>query len=81
MSTSSQTKWRIAAEEASGCNCDWGCPCQFLALPTHGRCESLAAWQIREGYFGTTRLDGIRFARIFWCPDRFRMLMALANLL
>jgi hypothetical protein len=68
MSTSSQTKWRIAAEEVSGCNCAWGCPCQFLALPTHGRCESLAAWEIKEGYFGGTRLDGVRFARIFWWP-------------
>ena len=49
MSTSTQTKWRIAAEEVSSCNCDWGCPCQFFALPTHGRCESLAGWEIREG--------------------------------
>ena len=68
MSTSTQTKWRIAGDEVSSCNCDWGCPCQFLALPTHGRCESLGGWQIREGYFGTTRLDGVRFARIFWWP-------------
>ena len=68
MSNSSQTKWRIAGEEATSCNCDWGCPCQFNALPTHGRCEALAGWQIREGYFGTTRLDGVRFARIFWWP-------------
>ncbi|MDQ3970872.1 MAG: DUF1326 domain-containing protein, partial [Thermoproteota archaeon] len=21
------------------CNCDWGCPCQFNANPTHGNCE------------------------------------------
>ena len=24
--------------------------------------------QIRQGYFGDTRLDGLRFARIFWFP-------------
>ena len=68
MSTSTQTKWRIAAEEVSSCNCDWGCPCQFFALPTHGRCESLAGWEIRDGYFGTTLLNGVRFARVFWWP-------------
>ncbi|MEO6000516.1 MAG: DUF1326 domain-containing protein [Chitinophagaceae bacterium] len=68
MSNSSQTKWRIAGEEAASCNCAWGCPCQFNALPTHGRCEALAGWQIQEGYFGTTRLDGVRFARIYWWP-------------
>ncbi len=68
MSTSSQTKWHISGEEAASCNCAWGCPCQFNALPTHGRCEALAGWQIREGHFGSTRLDGVRFARIFWWP-------------
>src|SRR5690242_10480914 len=39
MSTPAKTPWRIAGEEAGGCNCAWGCPCQFNALPTHGRCE------------------------------------------
>jgi hypothetical protein len=23
------------------CNCDWGCPCQFNAKPTHGNCEGV----------------------------------------
>ena len=68
MSTPAKTNWRIAGEEVASCNCAWGCPCQFNALPTHGRCEALAGWQIREGYFGTTRLDGVRFARIYWWP-------------
>jgi len=62
------TKWRIAGEEVVSCNCAWGCPCQFSALPTHGRCEAVAAWEIHEGYFGDTRLDGIRFARIYSWP-------------
>jgi hypothetical protein len=68
METTTKTDWRIAGEEAASCNCAWGCPCQFNALPTHGRCEALAGWQIREGYFGTTRLDGVRFAGIYGWP-------------
>ena len=68
MSTSTQTKWRIAGEEVGSCNCAWGCPCQFNALPTHGRCEGFAGLQIQEGYFGTTRLDGVRFANFYWWP-------------
>ena len=68
MSTSEQTKWRMAGEEAASCNCAWGCPCQFNALPTHGRCEALAGWQIHEGYYGDTSLNGVKFARIFWWP-------------
>ncbi len=63
-----KTDWHIAGDEAVGCNCAWGCPCQFNALPTTGRCEALVGFQIQEGYFGNTRLDGVRFARILSWP-------------
>ncbi len=68
MTTATKTKWRIAGEEFGSCNCAWGCPCQFNALPTHGRCEALIALEIREGYYGQTRLDGVRLARIYHWP-------------
>jgi hypothetical protein len=70
METPAKTKtdWRIAGEETVSCNCAWGCPCQFNALPTTGRCEALGGYQIQEGYFGDTRLDGVRFSRIFSWP-------------
>ncbi|MFE8070475.1 DUF1326 domain-containing protein [Marinobacteraceae bacterium S3BR75-40.1] len=54
--------WHIKGVEYVNCNCDYGCPCQFAGLPTHGDCEALGAVQIREGYFGDTRLDGLNFA-------------------
>ena len=50
------------------CNCAWGCPCQFNALPTHGRCEALVAVRIREGHYGATKLDGVTFAAAYWWP-------------
>ncbi len=70
METPARTKtdWRIVGEETGSCNCAWGCPCQFNALPTHGRCEALVGLQIQEGYFGETRLDGVRFASVFSWP-------------
>ena len=68
MSEPTKTKWRIAGEEVVSCNCSWGCPCQFNALPTTGRCEATGAWQIQEGYFGNTRLDGLRFGVVAWWP-------------
>ena len=68
MVTQTKTSWRIAGEELVHCNCAWGCPCQFNALPTHDNCEALLAWHIREGYYGDTRLDGVRFARIYYWP-------------
>jgi hypothetical protein len=55
-------------EEVATCNCAWGCPCQFNALPTHGRCEAVVAVRIHEGYFGATRLDGITYAAAYWWP-------------
>jgi hypothetical protein len=60
--------WRITGEEAGGCNCAWGCPCQFNALPTHGRCEGVMTVRIAQGRFGTVRLDGVRFAVVFSFP-------------
>jgi len=68
LSTPAKTPWRMVGEEAGGCNCAWGCPCQFNALPTQGRCEGFVGLQIKEGYFGATRLEGVCFARIFWWP-------------
>ena len=54
------TPWEIQGIELINCNCSYGCPCQFNALPTHGNCRSLAGIQIEEGYFGDIRLDGLR---------------------
>lgn len=62
------TPWRIVADQTSTCNCAWGCPCQFNALPTYGRCEALVAIHIREGHYGATRLDGVTFAAAYWWP-------------
>jgi hypothetical protein len=64
----STATWRIAGEEVGGCNCAWGCPCQFNALPTQGRCEGVGACEIQEGHFGSTRLEGVRFAGLYSWP-------------
>jgi hypothetical protein len=61
-------RWRIAGDEVVSCNCAWGCPCQFNALPTQGRCEGVCAFEIQEGHFGKVRLDGVRFVRIYSWP-------------
>lgn len=65
---SAKTSWEVAGEGVVVCNCAWGCPCQFNALPTHGSCHGSGTWVIREGYFGNTRLDGVRFAGLYWWP-------------
>jgi hypothetical protein len=62
------TKWMIKAREFTNCNCAYGCPCQFNALPTYGFCQAVVGMEIDEGYHGETRLDGIRFAGLFRWP-------------
>ncbi|MGB6949910.1 MAG: DUF1326 domain-containing protein [Methyloceanibacter sp.] len=62
------TKWEIKGSEFGNCNCDYSCPCQFNALPTHNHCRGLAIYDIEEGFHGTTRLDGLRAAGIFLWP-------------
>jgi hypothetical protein len=53
-------EWEITGREFVNCNCAYGCPCQFNALPTHGHCMGVAGYQIEEGHFGGTRLDGLQ---------------------
>jgi hypothetical protein len=61
MNANDQTPWRLTGQHAGSCNCDWACPCQFNALPTHDYCEALLAWEIDQGNFGDVSLDGVRF--------------------
>jgi hypothetical protein len=63
-----QTTWRIVGDEVGSCNCVWACPCQFDANPSEGNCHALVAFEIREGNFGDTSLDGVRFAEIVSWP-------------
>jgi hypothetical protein len=53
--------WSIEGPEYVNCNCAWGCPCQFNALPTDGTCRAISAMTIERGHFGSTRLDGLRW--------------------
>jgi hypothetical protein len=62
------TPWVIKGSEFTNCNCSYGCPCQFNALPTHGYCCAVAGFQIESGHFGAVRLDGLRAAAIYSWP-------------
>ena len=64
----SGTKWMIEGREFAHCNCDYGCPCQFNALPTHGNCKAVVGLVIDRGYHGDTELDGLKAAAAFFFP-------------
>jgi hypothetical protein len=62
------TSWEIKGRELVNCTCEYGCNCQFNALPDKGHCHAVAGIQIDEGHHGDTRLDGLRIAAIFKWP-------------
>jgi len=60
--------WEIRGPEISTCNCNWGCPCQFNSIPTHGNCRAGVAMRIDAGFYGNTRLDGLLWSGMFAWP-------------
>lgn len=62
------TDWEIEGSILVNCNCSYGCPCQFDALPTHGHCRAIGAIAIEKGYFGKVPLDGLKLAIVFQWP-------------
>lgn len=63
-----EIKWSLRGREFVQCNCDFGCPCQFGARPTHGGCDAVLGVDIIEGSHGETRLDGLKVAAIVTWP-------------
>jgi hypothetical protein len=62
------TEWEIQGTELINCNCSYGCPCQFNALPTHGSCKAMGAISIERGHYGKTDLSGVKLAVVFSWP-------------
>lgn len=60
--------WQIQGINVSTCNCAWGCPCQFMSLPTGGDCRAAVGLHIARGHFGKTPLDGLSVAGLFAWP-------------
>ena len=61
-------EWTFEADYFTACNCDWGCPCNFNARPTEGRCLGWGAWRIVSGRVESTPLDGTRVALSYRFP-------------
>jgi hypothetical protein len=64
----SERHWSIKGSHFVNCNCNYGCPCQFNALPTYRACLAIAGWKIEQGHFGDTRLDGLSAVNIWAWP-------------
>lgn len=62
------TPWEISGTELINCNCAYGCPCQFNAMPTHGSCQAMGAISIEKGYYGDVDLSGLKIGVVFSWP-------------
>jgi hypothetical protein len=62
------TYWEFTGRELVNCTCEYGCNCQFNALPDKGHCHAVAAIQIDQGKHGDTPLDGLAMVGIFKWP-------------
>jgi len=54
--------WNLKGSVVIACNCDYGCPCNFNALPTKGKCEGGWTWHVERGSFDGVPLDGLNFS-------------------
>lgn len=62
------TPWEIHGYELANCNCDTGCPCQFMSLPTKGSCEAATTFIIDSGFYGDVDLAGTKVAQVYQWP-------------
>jgi hypothetical protein len=62
------TPWEIQGTELVNCNCAYGCPCQFNALPTKGFCDAMGAITIDKGHYGAVSLDKLKIGFVFHWP-------------
>ncbi len=62
------TPWELKGREFINCTCEYGCNCQFNALPDKGHCHAVAGIIIDQGHYGEAKLDGLSIAAIFKWP-------------
>ena len=55
-------EWHARGSVVVSCNCNWGCPCNFNAPPTTGKCEGGWTWSVEDGRFGDVDLAGLSFS-------------------
>ena len=57
-------EWRMTGIYFKSCNCDPGCPCDFISPhPRIITCEGVLGMQVETGHFDTVSLDGVKVGR------------------
>ena len=61
-------EWSVEAEHIEFCSCDFGCPCESNAPPTHGDCTGAVGFRITKGECDGVNLDSLIVAATFYFP-------------
>ncbi len=61
-------KWRLEGKWIKNCSCDFGCPCDFWAPPSHHKCEGMFAMKVDNGYYDKTNMAGVKFGVVLHFP-------------
>lgn len=62
------TSWNLDGYYVMGCNCDYGCPCNFNARPTPGHCEGVMGFTVEKGSYEDVDLSGTSALAMVWWP-------------
>jgi hypothetical protein len=62
------SKWWFKAQYIETCNCAHGCPCNLTQIPTHGGCNAVVGWNIREGQCDDVDLAGLKLGYVASWP-------------
>ena len=68
MAVITPTTWRLKGTALIACNCDYGCPCNFNALPSRGFCEGGWMWHVDRGDVDGIALHGLTFSVVVKWP-------------
>jgi hypothetical protein len=60
--------WRMTGVYFKSCNCEPGCPCDFMSPPTYHHCEGVLGMQVETGHFEGVPLDGVKWAVAYHWP-------------
>ena len=66
-------KYSLKGHMVSGCNCDWGCPCNFEIAPSYGNCEGVYMWHVESGNYNGVSLDGTTFGQFGLFPEAIHL--------
>jgi hypothetical protein len=61
-------EWTFKADYIETCNCDYGCPCNFNGFPSNGFCSALVGYHIRQGNYGSVKLDNLDVVDVYSWP-------------